>query len=67
MKRIEIIAYCPFCDDFGEHCDEYDKDGILWHYIMCASCESCSGKYKSKSEAIKKWNKRFNPDDKTTL
>lgn len=53
-----MIKPCPFCGDDAEYCDEYDKQGTLFHFIFCKYCESSSGKYETKEMAIQRWNKR---------
>ena len=55
---VKALLTCPLCGDDPEHCDEYDKNGVLWHFISCEYCELTSGKYRTQDESLIRWNTR---------
>ena len=51
----EGINYCPFCGNTHTFCVPDWEDN---YYVYCDFCYAESGKYPTKEEAIKAWDRR---------
>ena len=60
MTESETLSPCPFCGmDSPDWCDRPSTDdGRDWNWIQCRRCESKTGEYRTKDEAVEVWNRR---------